>query len=175
MAAIVTVAVHDRNENPRRLQSYFPRECPHRHRVFRHLRDLSRTRGSDWRPGSGSRMKKHMPRPLTTNEHELIEALLGAVRSGVGRYIGQLESAEVVGGCGCGCPSIDLVVGSKSGEGRAKPVILADAESPEGVPVGIILWARDGRLSGLEVHPWDGSVSVRLPHPETLQNLRTGG
>ncbi len=46
------------------------------------------------------------PRPLTADEHDLIEAMLGAVRSGVSRYMGQLEAAEVVGGCGCGCPSI---------------------------------------------------------------------
>ena len=113
------------------------------------------------------------PRPLTDDEHDLIEALLGAVRSGVSRYIGQLASAEVVGGCRCGCPSIDLGVASASADGMPTPVILADAESPEGVPVGIILWARGGRLSALEVHPWDGSVHIRLPHPETLCNLRT--
>ena len=113
------------------------------------------------------------PRPLADDEHDLIEALLGAVRSGVGRYIGQLESTEVVGGCRCGCPSIDLEVASAGADGMPTPVILADAESPEGVPVGIILWARRGRLSALEVHPWDGSVSIRLPRPETLCNLRT--
>jgi hypothetical protein len=114
------------------------------------------------------------PRPLTEGEHDLIEALLGAVRSGVGRYIGQLESAEVVGECGCGCPSIDLTVGAEGSDGPPSPLILADAESPEGVPVGVIVWARGGRLSGLEVHPWDGSQFIRLPAPETLSNLRTG-
>lgn len=120
------------------------------------------------RPGAGS------PRPLNADEHDLIEALLGAVRSGVGRYIGQLESAEVVGGCGCGCPSIDLQVDARGSDGTPTPLILADAESPEGVPVGVILWARGGRLSGLEVHPWDGSEFIRVPSPETLCNLRAG-
>lgn len=113
------------------------------------------------------------PRPLTADEHDLIEAMLGAVRSGVSRYIGQLESAEVVGSCGCGCPSIELTVDSAGAGSSPIPVILADAESPEGVPVGIILWARGGCLSGLEVHPWDGSDVIRLPHAESLRNLRT--
>jgi hypothetical protein len=113
------------------------------------------------------------PRPLTADEHDLIEAMLGAVRSGVSRYIGQLESAEVIGGCGCGCPSIDLAAESASTGTSPIPVILADAESPGGVPVGVILWARGGCLSGLEVHPWDGSDVIRLPRPETLSNLRT--
>jgi len=114
------------------------------------------------------------PRPLTPNEHDLIEALLGAVRSGVSRYIAQLESLKVVGGCRCGCPSIDLELASAGSNGMPTPVILADAESPEGVPVGVILWSRGGRLSALEVHPWDGSARIRLPRPETLSNLRTG-
>ena len=113
------------------------------------------------------------PRPLTADEHDLIEAMLGAVRSGVSRYIGQLETAEVVGGCGCGCPSIDFRIASAVTEEAPSPVLVADAESPEGVPVGVILWARGGCLSGLEVHPWDGSDVIRLPRPETLSNLRT--
>jgi hypothetical protein len=115
------------------------------------------------------------PRPLTADEHDLIEAMLGAVRSGVSRYIGQLESAEVVGCCRCGCPSIDLAVAAVDAEGAPSPILLADAESPEGVPVGVILWARSGCLSGLEVHPWDGSDVIRLPRAETLTNLRTAG
>jgi hypothetical protein len=115
------------------------------------------------------------PRPLTVDEHDLIEAMLGALRSGVSRYIGQLESAEVIGGCGCGCPSVDLTVASTVADATPSPILLADAESPEGVPVGVILWARGGCLSGLEVHPWDGSDVVRLPHGETLTNLRTAG
>lgn len=113
------------------------------------------------------------PRPLTVDEHDLIEAMLGALRSGVSRYIGQLESAEVIGGCGCGCPSVDLTVASTVADATPSPILLADAESPEGVPVGVILWARGGCLSGLEVHPWDGSDVIRLPLAETLRNLRT--
>ena len=115
------------------------------------------------------------PRPLTADEHDLIEAMLGWLRSGVSRYIGQLESAEVIGGCGCGCPSIDLTGESMRADASPTPVILADAESPEGVPVGVILWERGGCLSGLEVHPWDGADVIRLPRSETLCNLRTAG
>ena len=112
------------------------------------------------------------PRPLDDDERELIEALLGAVRAGARRYLGQLESVEVVGFCRCGCPSIELQVASKSSEGRATPLILADAESPGGEPVGVILWVRNGSLSGLEVHPWSGTAPIRLPRPDSLMNFR---
>jgi hypothetical protein len=114
------------------------------------------------------------PRALTADEHDLIEALLGGARSGAVRFVGQLESAEVVGGCRCGCPSIDISVSDRPVKGRPHPLVLADGESPEGVPVGLILWVCDRVLTGLEVHPWDSSDVVRLPQPETLCNIRTG-
>lgn len=115
------------------------------------------------------------PRPLEAEEQELIEALLGAARSGVGRYLGQLAKLEVVGGCRCGCPSVDLEIASGKRNGIPTPLVLADAESPGEVQVGVILWVCGGALSGLEVHPWDGARGVRIPRPETLTNLRTGG
>jgi len=109
---------------------------------------------------------------LNEAELELIEALLGAAGMGAGRFLGQLARVAVVGGCGCGCPSIDLALEGGATDGVVKPVIVADAESPEGVPVGVILWARGGALSGLEVHPWNGSDSIRLPAPDSLMNFR---
>jgi len=118
---------------------------------------------------------KVLPRPMADEERDLVEALLGAAGAGAGRYLGQVEQLEVVGVCGCGCPSIDLVSPAGGRDGRPSPLVLADAESPEGTPVGVILWVCGGTLSGLEVHPWDGKQDVRLPRPETLTNLRTAG
>ena len=114
------------------------------------------------------------PRPLEAGEQELIEALLGAARTGVGRYLGQLAKVEVVGKCRCGCPSVDLAMASGPRNGTPTPLVLADAESPGEIQVGVILWVCGGALSGLEVHPWDGARGVQLPLPETLTNLRTG-
>jgi hypothetical protein len=114
-------------------------------------------------------------RPLAIEEQDLIDALLGAAGAAAGRYLGQLATIEVVGCCGCGCPSIDLYAPSRGGEAPASPLVLADAVTPDGIQVGVILWVRGGSLSGLEVHPWDGARSVRLPRPETLTNLRRVG
>ncbi len=113
-------------------------------------------------------------RPLEPNEQEVIEVLLGAAQSGTLRYIGQLERLEVVGTCGCGCSSINLELPSGLREGSPEPLVLADGEAADGTPVGVILWARGGALSGLEVHSWDGGGTVTLPRPETLINLRAG-
>ena len=64
------------------------------------------------------------------------------------------------------------MVDGRPREGAPKALIVADAESPEGLPVGVILWVRGGALSGLEVHPWNGTDSVRLPPVESLTNFR---
>lgn len=112
------------------------------------------------------------PRPPSEAELELIEALLGAAGARGGRYLSQVAKIRVVGGCGCGCPSIDLELESGPREGAPTALIVADAESPGGVPLGVILWVRGGALSGLEVHPWNGSDAIRLPRPESLTNLR---
>ncbi len=113
------------------------------------------------------------PRPLSASELELIEALLGGARGSGRRYLGQLERAVVVGGCGCGCPSIDLEIDGCAVDGAPRPLVFAEGESPEGAPVGIILWVRGTCLSGLEVHSWDGSQRVRLPAVATLNAVRT--
>jgi len=115
------------------------------------------------------------PRPLTERELELIEALLGGAGAAGGRYLGQLSRLRVVGGCGCGCPSVDLGVDGADAGGPARPLVVADAESPEGEPVGVILWVRGGLLSGLEVHPWRRAARVRLPAAVTLTAVRKSG
>ena len=113
-------------------------------------------------------------RPLVEGERDLIEALLGASGSAGWRFIDQLETATVVGGCACGCPSIDLFLDHQSAGARPTPLVMADAVAPEGTPVGVILWVCGGALSRLEVHPWDNTSVFGLPRPETLDNLHTG-
>ena len=113
----------------------------------------------------------HPGRPLRMDERELLEVLIGAARSGATRYLGQLERATVIESCRCGCPSIDLMVSANT-NGRPTPLVMADGESPEGVPVGIILWVCGSELSALEIHPWDGTEHVGLPGPESLCNVR---
>jgi hypothetical protein len=47
----------------------------------------------------------------------------------------------------------------------------AGGQSPEGVSVGVILHARDGELSELEIYSTQGEdVAFNLPLPESLES-----
>jgi hypothetical protein len=49
-----------------------------------------------------------IPRPLTTREREVLEALLSVDFPGVDGLRRQARELQVVGMCGCGCPSVDF-------------------------------------------------------------------
>lgn len=76
-----------------------------------------------------------------------------------------VSGLRVVGRCSCGCPSIDFMVG---GQGMgASPIANAIGRTADGVDVGVILWERDGAVSGLEFY--DVTQPVRsLPMEESL-------
>jgi hypothetical protein len=85
----------------------------------------------------------------------------------VGAFTGvSVDALEVVGGCDCGCCSIDF------SESMAGAEIIADALAiyPDGQEAGVILWGRNGELLGLEIHDNTPGASERMPE---LSNLRT--
>lgn len=111
-------------------------------------------------------------RSLTPEERILLEWLVEHGDSEGRAFSSQLEGIRVVGGCGCGCPTIALgVEGAK--EATAGPSqILADflGETPDGWQAGILLHAREGKLSELEVYnlsEHDGPYS--LPTIDSLK------
>ena len=77
-----------------------------------------------------------------------------------------VETLEVVGGCDCGCCSIDFSTNTADAE------IITDALAvyPDGQEAELILWGRNGELVGLEIHDKTPGASERMPQ---LANLRT--
>ncbi len=73
----------------------------------------------------------------------------------VAAFLDQASHLRVVGGCGCGCPSVDF----KAGGQDAVASIIADAEgtSPEGVMVGVISGSRKVVFPALK------SIPLRIP------------
>jgi hypothetical protein len=91
------------------------------------------------------------PRPLTPDESESLDCLLRADFPGVDVLREQAEKARVVGGCGCGCPTVNLEVDLRRSR-RADPgrgVLSAWVLDDEGA--ALLLFVREGKLSGLEI------------------------
>jgi len=122
-------------------------------------------------------MADHPPipdiRPLTDHERALLEWLLQNGTPEAKTYLPQVPHVTVVSRCPCGCPSIDLAV---NGQTSTAPVespatVLADIQStsPEGIPVGLLVFARAGLLDKLEIYPYSDEISFTWPH---LKDLR---
>jgi hypothetical protein len=109
-------------------------------------------------------------RPLTSAERTLLKWLLDNGISEATAYKRQLTDIHVCSTCSCGCPTIDLAMRDKTERTTGPSQILADAEgfSPEGVPVNVILHARENKLSELEVIAVDGTTNFSLPSPDKL-------
>ena len=110
-------------------------------------------------------------RELTAEERRLLEWLLVRGRPEGAEYVPQLMSLAVVARCTCCCPTLDLAVGGRTSRTVGASTILADAvgQSPEGVPVNVILHAREGEISELEVISMDATGVFSMPKPEMLE------
>src|SRR4051794_29027260 len=97
-------------------------------------------------------MRSKKNRPLSRSELTLLKWLLehGTERAPV--YAEQLPHLQVISHCGCGCPSVDLSVRGEVGSGGSEIVADYIGVTPEGLDVGILLHARDGKLAELEVY-----------------------
>ena len=110
-------------------------------------------------------------RVLSPQERTLLEWLIENGTPEAKEYRSQLEQLRVIGRCFCGCPTIDLSVGGeRSAPGSMK--ILSDytGETPEGLQVGVLLFATDGRLSCMEIYDFGGHKGTfSLPRIDTLR------
>jgi hypothetical protein len=110
-------------------------------------------------------------RDLTFQERRLLEWLLTNGNADAPAYVSQLSQLRVVARCACGCPTLDLAPGGKKSRTVGGLTILADAvgHSPENVPMNVILHAREGEISELEVISCDATKVFGLPTPEMLK------
>ena len=118
-----------------------------------------------------NRMKGIEPqnRPITAEEHTLIEWLLRHGTPDSEKFLRQVSSLIVVSKCQCGCPTVNFL---QEGEpvAHAPEHILADyLATVNGEDVGVILFQRGGRLSSLEVYSRAGTDKpFDLPKVETI-------
>lgn len=109
-------------------------------------------------------------REVTNKERLLLVELLrhGTPASKV--YAEQLPHVTVVSRCSCGCPTIDLAVRGQAASPGSPSQILTEAGgvSPEQVRFAIILHAREGLISELEVYPIGPAGTFTLPEIDRL-------
>jgi hypothetical protein len=92
--------------------------------------------------------------------------LLNASTEGdLSHLLPSVPALRVVGRCPCGCPSVDFELeGQAAG---ASPVADAYGATDDGVGTGVILWGRDGRVTGIEFYELAEPV-WSLPQAGTL-------
>lgn len=111
-------------------------------------------------------------RPLNDQELSLCKWLIQHGSHNAAKYAVQLDRVTVVGHCICGCPSVDLAVDDIETSGASEIIGDAIGDSPEGLHVGVILHCREGRLSELEVYPFENSEApFGLPTLESLTSI----
>lgn len=93
-------------------------------------------------------------RPLTAEEAMLLEWLIANGKPEAKRFSSRLSQIRVVARCTCGCPTLDLALAGQTERTTGPSEILADFDgtTDEGVPVGVILHAREDEISELEVY-----------------------
>jgi hypothetical protein len=83
-----------------------------------------------------------------------------------------VEGLRVVGGCGCGCSSMDF-----RSDGARGARIIADALAvySDGQQAGLILWGRGDEIVSLEVYDCHPEASQRFPQISDLRTFEERG
>jgi hypothetical protein len=116
-------------------------------------------------------------RLLTQEEEKLLRWTLEHGSDEAKSYLPQIEGMRARSSCSCGCPSIALVVSDDA------PVAIAAIErivadlsghTADGISVGVLLFQDAGKLSELEVYPYDNEGEFGLPTIESLSSFEVG-
>jgi len=108
-----------------------------------------------------------MERAINPNEVKVVKWLLDHALIDVTAYrLRPVEQLRVVGGCVCGCTTLDF----KPLQRQRGKKILADelAVYPDGQQAGLILWGHEGEIVMLEVYDFQPGSSRRFPDVSNL-------
>ncbi|UFN46293.1 hypothetical protein [Nocardioides okcheonensis] len=109
------------------------------------------------------------PRQLTARERGVLDALLAVEFDGVERLRSQSATAQVYGGCGCGCPSIDFFHGQTNGMWPVVNAGVRDSRTYDGLFLFTVNLPQVGDvLGGIEWVGQGDSDPDELPPPGDL-------
>jgi hypothetical protein len=109
-------------------------------------------------------------RTLSPEERATLDALLAVEFAGAAALREQAASAEVSGGCECGCPTIDFTVDPTTPRAHVRELVVSEAEVDQ-TDDSVLLFVRDGRLNRLE-YVWIGDAPATFPPAERLRTRR---
>lgn len=113
-------------------------------------------------------------RELTPEEHALVQWLLERGEPEATAFLPQLATARVVARCSCGCASSDFSIAGTEPTRDGSMDILSDYSwhDSAGHLFGAFIFARGGRLAGLDLWSIDGqATATQLPNTRELTPL----
>jgi hypothetical protein len=110
-----------------------------------------------------------MDRPLSEAEYAIAKWALLHADPPATSFVPQLDVARVIGGCSCGCPTVDFKIpeGTPREEPRDNPVGDAIGEV-NGMMVGVMVMQTAGYLTCLEIYDLSD-----IEHPYGLPSLES--
>jgi len=101
--------------------------------------------------------REPLKRPLTQHERDLIKWLIEHGDSRATHLLSQLDRLSVASKCTCGCPTIDFALDGEPIASKGEQLISDALGEVDGMPVGVMLFQTDDRLSTLEVYSLPGT------------------
>ncbi|WP_370968541.1 hypothetical protein [Amycolatopsis sp. cg9] len=107
-----------------------------------------------------------MNRSLTPDERAVLDVLLAGDFPGAVELRVQAATAQVSGSCGCGCPTVCLVVDDATPTAEITERAAVEADVPDG---GLIVFVDEGRLSCLEYWTVEDEPPAAFPAPDQIR------
>ena len=105
-------------------------------------------------------------RPLRPEERELLDFLLSADFPGRDELRKQAATARVTGECECGCGTIHFCVQNEATRAKVEKIVPVEAHADA---LEVLLFARDGMLSSLEIVFYTNPPQRPYPRPDQLK------
>ena len=115
------------------------------------------------------------PRPLTEKEKALTKWLLEHGNKDSKKFLAQLEKAQVISECECGCASIDFVIEGFPYEHKSGLYVISDYlfERSKEEQFGVFIFTQDNILSGMETYSFCVKPAP-LPEVQELMPFEKG-
>lgn len=119
--------------------------------------------------GSSNDLTLPEDRPISDHEAAVVNWVLsnGAIEGSLDHLRDSVRHVRVVARCACGCASVDFIVHGQSAS--ARPIAEAVGRDSRGRANGVIVWAVDSGISGLEIYELEPHSAAELPSVESLR------